>query len=1721
MAKRERKGPAKPVSPASSGPAGSQFEAQVGASYLLAMLTGSEPRGLPETRIESVELQRAGEGNPLDDIVIVARDPKGQPAKLEVQVKRSIQFAPSDPVFASVVEQIVAAARLPGFWDSQHELAVATARTSRKIDGAYQDVLTWARQLGSSAVFAARIARPGSASDDMRGFVATFKSHLEALDYPADDESVWKLLRRFQILIYDFTAQGSAAADLAKERAVRALAPAQAGRSGDLWEALVNVALDVAASGGDRNREALRAETKLTSFRWAGDPHHQVALAALAEAGRAALADINDRIGAASIARPERIAAVHAALEAGRYVEIRGDAGVGKSGLLKHFAMQAAAEGGIVVLSPGRVIPRGWTAMRAALGFDDSARELLVELAADGSGILFVDNIDLFSEVERTTVNDLVRDAATVPGLSVIVTGRRNVKTGETNWLPGEALDKLGRTSPLLIEELNDAELEEIRAAAPDLASLLSESHPARAVTRNLFRLARLAGLASGAPVPQTEIDMAEQWWRTADGPPPGQRERARVIKALAEQAFAHVATFDVSGFPAAAIDALIGSDTLRDYGNDRVAFRHDVLREWAVAGLLSAESDALARLPLGRPAPASLARGMELYARSLIERESDDQAWRKLLEDVSRDGAHGSWRRAVLLALVRSEAFRQILTRAAPALFADNAAVLIELIRTTMAVDVQPGIELLAAAGLDITGIPAGFDVPSGPSWHRLMVWLLSLRDTLPAASIPAVVNLYNGWTMATFGHDPLTPRLLTELYRWLTDIEAAQDADYSRDRRDPFQGALTSEQIRSLKGDLRRGFAIFATRVPDYAAAYLRAARQRNRREDIARALHEFRGTLATAAPLEMAELVASSLIPTERSERSERRRRQAIVDRPFTHVDSAYLPASPAQGPFFDILLAAPAVGMRLIRRLIDHAISFQTDGVSDESEGIEISLPTGPRKFHWLGTYSWPRDLAPHYAVASGLMALEAWGHRRIEEGEAIEAVVADVIGEGDAPAAYLLVAVDLVISHWPASVDAAIPFLASPELIVMDKRRQSQDQMTPVDFFGFGSLKREPMGTVSLKSLKERPSRQRSLDDLLWRYAVSDTDQARERLRDQLEKAAARLGPPAAGSNLGDPAFMAVHALNLINPDNWPEAEIELEDGSKQTGRQYVSPQNEADHLAPFQPGVQQRLAETNMQAAATLALDDPARSSPELARTLVEWALARPAPDEDDDPDELSAWAQRQALMNIALIVTRDGDPALRAAHRDWAQGVLSNALENDQDRGTGSVSGLRYSASAIAFAGAAYSLRDRAEAADIRALLDIAARDSSTAARGFRVTARTIATTDERLPRAVLRCALKARILSHRNWELPQEDYEARKAELRQEVGEAIDAEMEWLTRDGSEPAWPEFPFSNPQARRGLRLPGVGVPEPPPRRRRRSADFVDSHGAALWLGGATAIADVGQRPWLRDLVQFYAAWTSNANGASLGEDDDVDTLPSEWNEAYFDLLARCLPGLTNAEIDALALDPIAALPSNSFLDVTAQFLCSVDEVYFNTDTLGAAQAVHIRSKLLGSLSSRYEWERFAADRTTGIEMHMGEAVSAFLFHQYGHFSPATCYLTKAAIGKMDPFLPMLSTLVTTTPHVLVAVETMNLLELAPKPSQLPFAVAAGAAWSANRPTDTAFWLDYAIGRRFCEWLDGIRRQDPGLFDADPALRPDVDRILAALVRVGVAEAGRLEAALA
>src|SRR5258706_256809 len=115
-------------SPVGRGGAGTYIEGELGAFYLLQMLAGSEARGLPDARIDRVQFQGESEGYALDDLIVHGVSDKGS-SILEIQSKRTATFAPKDPIFKSICEQIArsAAAERP---TDRHLLAAATQRTS-------------------------------------------------------------------------------------------------------------------------------------------------------------------------------------------------------------------------------------------------------------------------------------------------------------------------------------------------------------------------------------------------------------------------------------------------------------------------------------------------------------------------------------------------------------------------------------------------------------------------------------------------------------------------------------------------------------------------------------------------------------------------------------------------------------------------------------------------------------------------------------------------------------------------------------------------------------------------------------------------------------------------------------------------------------------------------------------------------------------------------------------------------------------------------------------------------------------------------------------------------------------------------------------------------------------------------------------------------------------------------------------------------------------------------------------------------------------------------------------------------------------------------------------------------------------------------------------------------------------------------------------------------
>src|SRR5262249_53624527 len=164
-------------------------------------------------------------------------------------------------------------------------------------------------------------------------------------------------------------------------------------------------------------------------------------------------------------------------------------------------------------------------------------------------------------------------------------------------------------------------------------------------------------------------------------------------------------------------------------------------------------------QLPLTSPAPETIVRGVEIAARLAIETSADDTQWAALLNRLSQAGIHGSWRRAVLLALVRSEVGLPVLDHASKSLLANKGQLLKELLRVTFAVDSESGIKAYSCIGIELPSLPTDFFIPAAPSWLRLILWTHTRVKQIPNEVIPDLVDLYSRWSMAMLRQHPLTP--------------------------------------------------------------------------------------------------------------------------------------------------------------------------------------------------------------------------------------------------------------------------------------------------------------------------------------------------------------------------------------------------------------------------------------------------------------------------------------------------------------------------------------------------------------------------------------------------------------------------------------------------------------------------------------------------------------------------------------------------------------------------------------------------------------------------------------------------------------------------------------------------------------------------------------------------------------------------------------------------
>ena len=131
-----------------------------------------------------------------------------------------------------------------------------------------------------------------------------------------------------------------------------------------------------------------------------------------------------------------------------------------------------------------------------------------------------------------------------------------------------------------------------------------------------------------------------------------------------------------------------------------------------------------------------------------------------------------------------------------------------------------------------------------------------------------------------------------------------------------------------------------------------------------------------------------------------------------------------------------------------------------------------------------------------------------------------------------------------------------------------------------------------------------------------------------------------------------------------------------------------------------------------------------------------------------------------------------------------------------------------------------------------------------------------------------------------------------------------------------------------------------------------------------------------------------------------------------------------------------------------------------------------------------------------------------------------GFRQPPRCYVAPGDIPRVIPFIPLLANLAGKAPSLSIALMALSIASGSLETPFVEFLAGALYACLQRFPDDTRIWIDYGVGKEFCEWMENVvSPKGREVLDA-LAVRAYIEEIVSNLILLGLPEAVTLETAL-
>jgi len=770
------------ANPFSTGGGGCTFEDAVAASYLTALLCGQTPLG-QEGVTAQVRLQARWAGSLLDDVSITT-DVGGKRRRLDVQVKNTIRLAKSDRHFLEVLTAAwqTFSERPGGFDPRGDKLAVAFGSQVPHFD-ALRALLRLADGALTSDEFMQKVHLPRFASNEQRHLGELFRTVLsDVAKKQIGDGELWRFLRCFVPLHFDFSDGEGVHALLCREGLLRVLASGNAIEAGQLFCFLRTLAREQAARSGTLDRDSLWARVIRADVRLRDREDYSRDLRLLREHRGVLLRRIRDHLPErVHVPRSGILEAVRASAHSQAFTAITGLPGTGKSALVKALACELARKGEVIALDAGEAgagvlapggLDHSWDDILGAVGTSD--RWLVIDGFESIMGSLGKQRVvgDILNSVQAR--NDSLPSDSLRLRWAVIIVCRdeewEHLMPMVPALLAAKQGDKLGIVG---VSEFTDEELEQLGNDVPRLKQVL-----ARPKLRTLLRrpfyldalLSREASLDPGdLPDLLTEVWLMDWFWqdivRLANGARQGPGEpalREQVLVELARQSILTASPWSPErDFDAQALRGL-RDERLVQVHDGRARIAHDTIVDWALTRLMINDSGHVPDLLLSLNEAYSLNRPFTLFALRGLEHERSVEKWEALLHQAEDDPRLSPrWARLVLVAPLTSSCADDLLGMLERAYLEGGGAL---LRKTLHALRTERTIPDPRFADMGVQGMADYVRFPIWQSWLPVLRLVLRNAGAVPSAAVGELAEVVKLWMARTPSDWPLR-RELTEL--------------------------------------------------------------------------------------------------------------------------------------------------------------------------------------------------------------------------------------------------------------------------------------------------------------------------------------------------------------------------------------------------------------------------------------------------------------------------------------------------------------------------------------------------------------------------------------------------------------------------------------------------------------------------------------------------------------------------------------------------------------------------------------------------------------------------------------------------------------------------------------------------------------------------------------------------------------------------------------------